>query len=189
MASRLLFGGSAPGGFAEHRFQLFDKVVHVLEFAIDRREADEGDLVDIPQDVEDSLADVAGGDFAIEVAGDVRFDFADNLFDLLVADRPLIACLFESAANPFAVERDSRAIFLDDAERRFFDLLVSGEAAAAGLIQTFPASANGELFAGARIDHLRLRMPAERAHHGQSLARYSTSPLRMGADGWATRVH
>src|ERR1700722_4904949 len=45
---------------AQHRFEFFDEVVDVFELAVDRREADESDLVDGAEAVEHLFADVAG---------------------------------------------------------------------------------------------------------------------------------
>ena len=149
----------------EHWLQLFDEVVHVFELAVDGGEADEGDLVDLPQRAEHLLADMPRLDFAVETFVDVGFGVADDGFDLVFANGPFVAGFFETDANFLAIEGDARAVLLNHLQRRFFNLFVRGETSAALRLKALAASANDKLLAGARINDLRFAVTTEWTHH------------------------
>src|ERR1700693_2784512 len=93
----------------------------------------------------------------------VRFYVANNGFDLTFAHRTLVTGLLEAGPDFLAIERDPRAVFLDDFQGRFFDFLVSRKSPLAN--QAFAAPPDHKVLAGPGIDALRLPVPTEWAHH------------------------
>ena len=131
----------------QHRAEFFDEIVDVFKFAIDRRESDEGDLVDLPQQIEDFLADVSSRDFVLEIVVNVGFNFVDQRLDVFLTDWSLVTCFFKSGSNLLFVERDSRAVLLDDFDQGLLDLFVGREAAFA--LHALAAPPDDGRFAGA----------------------------------------
>ena len=83
--------------------------------------------------------------------------------DGFVADGPL-AGLFQAGRIFFTIEGNSRAVLLDDFQRRFFDFFIGGEAAIA--TEALATTADGELgIKRSRVDHARFTVSTKRAHH------------------------
>src|SRR5207244_315222 len=96
---------------------------------------------------------------------DVALDLADDAFNLLVADGPFVAGLFEAAAQLGRVERLARLVFLDDLERAFLDLLHGGNAAFT--MAADPAAPDGEAAClAARVDDGEVAFTAKGTFHG-----------------------
>src|SRR5690348_8527426 len=66
----------------QHRLELVDEVVHVLELAVDAGEADEGDLVELAQVLHHQLANVGGFHLGLKLGVHVAFDCRDDGFEL-----------------------------------------------------------------------------------------------------------
>src|SRR5580704_3265290 len=162
---------------AEHGFELFDEVVHVFELAVNRGKTHERDLVDRAEPIEDFLADIAGGNFAVEALIDVGLDVANDGLDLAFADWPLVAGLFQTGPDLLPVEGNAGAVFLDHFEGRFLDLFVSRESPLAN--QALAPPPDHEILAGARINDFRLPVATERANHVKPKPR-SKAALEFG---------
>ena len=91
-------------------------------------------------------------------------DVVDEGLELLDRYVALGARDDEASEELAAIERLGGAIALDHHERHLFATLVGGEAIPA--LQALPAAADGVLrLGGARVDDLRLIVPAERTPH------------------------
>src|SRR5262249_47988824 len=148
---------------AEHGFEFFDEIGHVLEVPIDRGKTDESDLVDVAQRFHHFFADVPRGDFALEVLVEVDFDVGNDPFDRFLADRTLPARFVAAIAVFGPVEGDAGAVFFDDFQGRFFDFFIRCEPPFT--LQTLPAATNDELLTPAGVDDFRLVVPAKWTHH------------------------
>src|SRR5260370_27565445 len=80
--------------FSQHGLDLFDKVTHILEFAINRGEAHVRHLVELLEIVHHQFADDGYGDLTEILGIDVVLDLTDDGFDLFGADGPLVASPF-----------------------------------------------------------------------------------------------
>ncbi len=159
--------GLALVGFFEDGGQFLDKVVDVLERAIDRGEPDEGDLIDSLEGLHDLLADVAGGDFAIKLGVDLALDVTHDPLDLIRADRALVTGLLDPRADLLAIKRNANSILFDDFKRRLLKLFVGRKPPAT--FQAFTSTANHELLTAAGIDNFRLSLLAEWTEHRENL--------------------
>ena len=81
-------------GLSQHRLKLVDEVMHVLELAIDAREADVCDLIHVAEVLHDEFADFVGRHFRVEAIVDFAFDGFDERTDLFVADGAFPAGFF-----------------------------------------------------------------------------------------------
>ena len=86
------------------------ELADVAELPVDRREADVGHLVDAAQLVHDPRADVGRLDLALGTILQVGLDAIGDAFELLHADRPLLAGPDEAADQLLALgtARDGR---------------------------------------------------------------------------------
>jgi hypothetical protein len=126
--------------------------VDVLEAAIDRGEADVGDLVEPLEPLHHEGADLAGGDLALVAVVEHRLGLLDDPLERPRRHRPLLARLDQAAEELLAVELLARAVGLDHHVGDLVDLLVGGEAAAA--LQALAPPADGVAVAAlARVDH------------------------------------
>src|SRR4051812_15602404 len=150
--------------FAQHRAQLFEEIVHVVELAINACEPHKRYRIQIPQVSHHDLTELAAFDFAVEVLIDIVLDGGRRHLDLPRGDRPLPAGPFQAALDLLALEWHARAVFLDDFDRRLFRPLVGREPPVAAV--AFAAPPNGQtILTGARIDYLVVVEPTERTFH------------------------
>ncbi len=147
----------------QDRLQLIDKIVDVLKFTIDRREAYKRDFVQIAQGTEDELTDAARRDFAFPVFVEGCFHVADQEIDLFRTDRAFVACDFNAASDFFAIEGHACPVLLDDSDRRFFNLFVGRESPVA--TEAFTSTANREVLTVAGVDDFSFVMLTKGTPH------------------------
>ena len=94
-----------------------------IELAVDRRELQVCDLVDLAQSVEAHLADPRRADLTAGTHGR-GFDPADQVADRLERDRPFVRGPFKPVAYLVAVEGLTRSVALEDEECLDFIALV-----------------------------------------------------------------
>src|SRR5688572_23886527 len=124
-------------GAAQERFQLAQELVHVLELTINGREADVGDLVELPQPVHDSCPDVGRTDLPFFGVVETRLDLVHDRVELRRRDRPFLAGLDEPGAQLLPIESFPAAVLLDDHVGDLLDRLVRRKPAPAGF--AFPS--------------------------------------------------
>jgi len=107
-------------------------------------------------------ADHGNRDFTEILRVNVALYLADDGFDLLRADGPLITRLFQAAPQLGGVEGLARFILLDDLERRLFHVFDGHDAALALRADALPADGEPTTIA-ARIDDREITLTAERA--------------------------
>src|SRR4051812_39541296 len=150
----------------EHRLHLVHEVADVLKLPVDRGKTDVGDLIELFQVLHRQFAEDRPRDFLAKVAGvNVGFDFADDRFDLLVADWAFVASLFEATAELGRVERLAGLVLLDDLERALLDLLDGRNAALA--VAADPPTTGGEAAGlAAGINDGEIAFTAKGTFHG-----------------------
>src|SRR5262249_40872578 len=134
------------------------------ELAIDGGEAHVGHLVDPPQLLHDPRADLGRLHLAVGAILQLRLDAVGDPFELLHADRALLAGPDQPADQFLPLKRLGTAVFLDHAIFDFLDVLAARVALAAAQALATPADAVAFL-ALARVDHLVAEVTAERTFH------------------------
>ena len=122
---------AAPAAALRRRLDFLQRIAEVgdvLEAAVDRREADVGDLVELVELLHHHLADLPRRDLALAERQHLRDDALDRLVDELGRHRPLVQRALEAVAQLADVEVGARAVGLDDLRQPQLDRLVGGEA-------------------------------------------------------------
>src|SRR5215213_4115088 len=119
--------GIVPGRRAQF-LDLAPQVFDVLELAIDRGEADVGDLVEGFQLAQHALPDCAGGDFGSASGQEIGFDAGQDGVDRILTDRALGERHPELLAQLDRIEVLAAAVLLDDHQIGALDPLVGREA-------------------------------------------------------------
>src|SRR3990172_6658326 len=142
--------------------------MHILELAIDRGEADVGDLVQLIQAGHDQLPDLARVPLPVRLLHQAGLDLLGDLLEFGHAHGPLLGGLEEAAQNLVAIKGLPAAILLHHHELDLFNALVRREPPLA--VQALPASPDRRPVAGLpRVDDLLLHLPAKGAlHQGRS---------------------
>ena len=135
-----------------------------LEAAVDRGEADVGDLVELGELAHHEVADAAGRHLALAERAQALDHPVDRALDLLGRHRALAQREHHAAHQLVAVEVGAAAVLLHQARHLEVDALVGGEALLAGDALAPPAD-GVRLEVGAGVDHLGVVRPAERAFH------------------------
>jgi hypothetical protein len=148
-------GATSGNGSSRH------ELVDVLEVAVDRREAHECDLVELPQPLHEELADLIGRHLPVGALVHHGLDPVHHALEALHRDGALLAGLEETGQDLLAIEALATPVLLDDEVRDLVDTLVGGEALAAGEALATPAD-DLALLALARVDDLVLEVGAER---------------------------
>src|SRR5581483_4205298 len=145
-------------------FDLVDHGVDVLERAVDAREADVRDFVQLAQRRHHALTDKLRRNLGTPHAKQLRFDVGDGRLDRLGRDRPLEAGHADAAAELLPVVLLAPAVLLDDEEPEPLGALVRCEPLPAAQALAAPADGVVEL---ARIHDLRPRLvgPADETAH------------------------
>src|SRR5439155_961081 len=153
----------APAG-AILLHQLLDRLAHVLqvvEVAIDRGEADVGDLIDLLQLADDDVADRRRGNLRLAERQQLALDPRDQRVDLRLADRPLGHGDAQARAQLLLVVLLAPAALLHHVKGGQLDPLVGREALAARVAAP-PAADVLPAVQLARIDHARIILLAVR---------------------------
>src|SRR5690242_4065396 len=146
---------------------LLAKLLHVLEAAIDRREADVCDLVEFLELAHDELADAHRRHLALAAAPHLLDDRAHGRVDLLARHRPLLQRALEAGAELVLVERLAAVVALDHGRQLDFRRLERVESLAA--VRTLATAADRRAVVGdARVDHAGVVVLAERTMHSVS---------------------
>src|SRR5436190_3112958 len=159
------------GELAEHGL----KVLGLAEVAVDRCEADIGDVVELAQMLHHDLADRLRGDFALAAAFQLPHDGGNHLLHPLWLDRALAQGDLQRAHQLVAVERHAAAVALDHGQFAQLHALEGGEAEVAGNADAPPPD-HGRVLGRPGILHLRIETVAARAAHaGETLTSRSGS--------------
>src|SRR5215217_5683038 len=155
---------------AWRRPQLLDlaaQVFDILELAVDRGEADVGDLVEGFQLAQHALPDCAGGDFGSASGQEIGFDAGQDVVDRILTDRALGERHPELLAQLDRIEVLAAAVLLDDHQIGALDPFVGREAPTAD--RALPAAANAVAPAQlAAVDDPGVVRTAERAAHASA---------------------
>src|SRR6185312_1564 len=100
------------GELAEHRLE----ILGLAKIAIDRGEADIGDVVELAQMLHHDLADRFRRDFRLAAAFEFPHDGRDHLLDPLRIDRTLTKADLQGTYQLVAIERHPAAVALDDGQ-------------------------------------------------------------------------
>ena len=141
-----------------------DKVIQAVKFAIDTREADERDMVQLMQVFEDELANAGAFDLRLEAGEQLIFEFLDGRVDLAIADRSFPTRPPNPSADLLPIVGHAGAVFLDHFECGVLDGLIGCEAAAAVVADATPPGRQ-PILACPRVDHAVIVDLAIRALH------------------------
>jgi len=119
----------SPLALGQHRLHFLNKIAYILECPVHRGEANVGHLVEHFQALHDQLTQGSHGDLAEVVGVNFALNMADDRFDLLAADGPLVAGFLQAGAELGHIEWLARFILLDDFKRYVFDLFDGPNAA------------------------------------------------------------
>ena len=162
--------GDASGFLLQKMRKLLHKGIDILELAVDRGEADIGNLVERLEPLHDHLADLARRAFALEPVLQLLLDLVGNVLEIAESDGALFARLEHTVDKLVLVERLAAAVALDNNERQALHNLIRCEPALAG--KAFPSPPNGRAFVRRTgVDDLAFRIAAKRASH-------TVSPLK-----------
>ena len=120
---------------ARKTFDLLLKLAYVLEIAINRGEAHEGDLIEITQCAHHQFTKLLGWNFALTAAPERMLDATDRCFYLVDRNGPFLKRALQTCAELLIVEGFTRAVILDDPRHEKFGGLEGGPAFTAA--QTF----------------------------------------------------
>src|SRR3954469_6013711 len=112
------------------------EVGQALEGAVDAGEAQVGDLVELPQGLEDGQAHLVGGDLGGAIGADGLLDPLGEQLEVVLLDRPALTGLSDTADDLGPAERLGASAALHHGERGLFH---RGEAPAALRTRTAPA--------------------------------------------------
>jgi hypothetical protein len=164
MGSTIKISGFYLFPHPDEALKFIEELRNVLEFQINRGEADIGDLIEIFETAHDHLADFGGVSFTFRGRLDIGFDGVDDRLQFAGGDGALFASAEESGHDLVAVERFPASVFLNYHVRDFIDSFIAREAAFA--FQAFSAPANGVPFSRfTRVDYFVFYMTAKRALH------------------------
>src|SRR5688572_28263830 len=142
----------------------FSEVVRRLEAAVDRGEADVGDLVELGELAHHEVADARGRNLALAERAQALDDAIDRALDVVGGDRALAQREHHAAHQLVAVEVGAAAVLLHETRHLQVDPLVGGEALLA--LHALPATANRvHLEVGPGVDHLGVLRAAEGTFH------------------------
>lgn len=145
-------------------FEFVHELINVLELAVDRREPDIGNLVELVQLLHDFFADDPTFNFTFAHLLDPLLDAIRDVLDRGRADGSFLAGFLEAGQDFRAVERLAPPVFLHDYRENFFNPLVGRIAAFTA--ETLAAPSNDLAFLGhTRVHHLVFELVAERTFH------------------------
>src|SRR6202043_178990 len=136
------------GKLAEHGFKVF----RLAKIAIDRGEADIGDVVELAQMLHHDLADRLRRNLRLPAALKLTHDGGNHLLDPLRIYRALAQGYLQRAHQLVAIERHPAAVALDDRELAQLHPLEGGETEIAGDAHPPPAD-HGRIFGRTRVLH------------------------------------
>ena len=113
-------------------FYFADKVAGIAELAVDRGEADIGDIVHFLEALHDLFSDGGGGDFPAVLLFEFLHDLIDCFFDEFGADGSFLTCFLEAENEFTAIEGFVAAIAFDGSKIFSLNLFVGGEAEVTG---------------------------------------------------------
>ena len=126
-------------------FQEFSEFIHegtdILELAVDRCKADIGDGIKAVDALDDQLSDFGTGDLLLLAVKNLLLDLVHNAFDLVDADRTLVAGAQDSALNLLAVIGFAVVVFFDNDHGDGLYFFIGRKSSFAGI--TDSASADG----------------------------------------------
>src|SRR5579883_1561903 len=186
--------GSLPAGavlgHVEEGLQVVEDLGHVLERLVERRVADVGDLVDLPELPHDDVPNEVARDLTVVDLADLALDRVRHLLEALGRDAlDLGAGDLQALEDLLPVEGLARVVALDDAERALLHALVSREATLAR--EALAATPDHEALRRlAGVEDLRaLLVLAERtAHAPESSSRPVKFSLQLTGETGRTRV-
>jgi hypothetical protein len=155
--------------FSLQFFYFVDEIGRFLKAAIDAREANVGDFVNLPQTVHDKFADKIRRDFSVVFIRRSRGNPIHKFFHDLGTDGTFLAGFFDAGQKFFFGKFFVPTVVFQDHQAFVFDFLISGEAMAA--FEAFAASANRGAFPGsARINDFIVVSFAFRTSHSVATA-------------------
>src|SRR6185437_5368449 len=140
------------------------EILGLAEIAVDRGEADIGDLVEAGERLHDEPADHLARDLALAGAFELPDQRVDDPLDALPLDRPLAQRDIDRARQLVAVEGLALAALLDDRQLAQLHPLEGREAGGAVRAEAAPAD-RGAIVGRPRILHLGIVEPAKRTAH------------------------
>src|SRR5262249_26158645 len=140
-------------------------ILRLAEIAIDRREADIGDVVELAQMLHHHLADGLRRDVAFAEVFQLAHDLGHELLDAIRIDIPFAKRDLDRAHQLVAVERHAASVALDHHELTQLHALECRETEIAGQADA-PAPDRGRVFRRPRVLHLRIEAAATRTAHG-----------------------
>src|SRR5690606_34386982 len=173
----------ALAGFAVEAVELGAEFAQILEAAVDRGEAYEGDIVEAPQLLHDLFTDHPGGHFALAGALQVALDGADGSLHGFDAHRALFQGALQAGAQLVLVEGFTGVVALHHPGHQQFRDLEGGEALPATGAFATPTDL-AAIGHQSRIDHAGIFSAAEGTVHGwrggQDGGQSSTPPRGSG---------
>ena len=129
-----------------------DEFRDTLVVSTDTGKADISDFIHSPQVLHNHLANDGGADLFVIVLKEDLFDLVHDLLDLFGRDRTLVAGLFQTGGDFFAIVRDVTLVFLDHGQvEAFAGPLVGGKTTSTG--QAHATSTDGlPAIAGTRVN-------------------------------------
>jgi hypothetical protein len=152
------------------------EILHRSELAIDAREAEVCDLVQLAERTEDCNSNFIGRYFGLAQGPQRIFDQLSQTGELVLADRPSLACFPNAVDHLVAIER------LDDSAAFHYNqlhLLDGGEPPLTGWALP-PAADTRPIVSRPRIEHFGIGVATVRAVHVRVLPSCSTLPVRLG---------
>ena len=138
--------------FLRKHIQDRHEILRVAELMVHAGETDECDLIELEKLPHKEFSEILGLDLGVDAVLDLVLNGSQDLFDLLVTDRPFSARDLQPAFQFVAVENFTGPIPFDDFDGRTFHSLIGRETFLAVL--AFPAPADPEsIIAGSGIDH------------------------------------
>src|SRR5262249_8876802 len=148
------------GQLAEHRLE----ILGLAEIAIDRGEADIGDVVELAQMLHHDLADRLRRNLGLAATLELAHDGRDDLLDALAVARPLAQRDLHRAHQLVAVKGNAATVALDHRQLTQLHALEGGEAEIAGDADAPPPD-HGRILGRTRVLHLRIERVAARTAH------------------------
>ena len=148
----------------KHLLQLVHEGLDILEFPVDRCEADVSDRIDILDLVHYKLADIGARNFLLFPGKKLRLNFIDQTADLLGRYRTLVAGTQDSGLNLLAVILLPVVVLLDDDQRNRLNLLIRSEPLPALIALAAPPD-RGIIVGRTRINYTCVVTSAKRTFH------------------------
>ena len=156
-----------------------NKIVDVLEAAVDAGETNIRHLVQFAEVLHHELPQVAAFDLRLEVGVHVILHLDNDVVDLGVADGSFPARLLQALAKFVAIEGDPGAVLLNHHDPRPFHVFAGREPPLAS--QTLPPAADGaSVLARPRIEHTVVVDMTVGALHDRLVLRIPGGPSQPG---------